>query len=51
MMKSKITVAALLCCSPTIAFAAVRALPEPETLGLIAIGAVALVIARLRGRK
>src|SRR5439155_9985542 len=51
MMKSRIAVAALLCCSPTLAFAAVRALPEPETLGLIAIGAVALVIARLRGRK
>ena len=44
--------AAALCALPTVAFAGtLRPLPEPETLGLIAIGAVALVIAKTRGRK
>jgi hypothetical protein len=50
-VKSRIAVATLLCSLPTFAFAGIRAVPEPETLGLIAIGAVALVIAKLRSRK
>jgi len=43
---------AALCALPAVAFAgAFRPVPEPETLSLIALGAVALVIARTRKRK
>lgn len=43
--------ALLLCAVSTIASAGSVALPEPETLSLIAIGAVALIIAKTRKRK
>jgi len=43
---------AVLWALPAVAFAGFsRTVPEPETLSLIALGAVALVIARTRKRK
>lgn len=36
---------------PTAAYAGATAVPEPETFALLAIGAIALVAARWRGRK
>lgn len=50
-MNSKVALAALLCALPTVAFAGLRFVPEPETLSLIAVGAVALIIAKTRSRK
>lgn len=45
-------VAALSLAIPAIAYASVQnAVPEPETLALLAVGATALVIARWRRRK
>ena len=45
----KVVLASLLVAAPAIAFAGPLAVPEPETLLLLAIGAVALVIARRKG--
>ena len=36
---------------PTVAYAGAVAVPEPETFALLAIGAIALIAARWRGRK
>jgi hypothetical protein len=48
----QVVVASLLVAMPAIAFAGVPIpVPEPETLSLLAIGAVALVIARWKRRK
>ena len=45
-------VATLAAAIPAIAYAgAVQTVPEPETLALLGIGAVALVVARSRRRK
>ncbi|MEP7181224.1 MAG: PEP-CTERM sorting domain-containing protein [Betaproteobacteria bacterium] len=37
--------------TPALALASVQELPEPETLALFGIGAVALMIARWRNKK
>ena len=52
-MRSRIAVAAVLAGLPVAAIAGPAAgrLPEPETLALIGIGAVALLIAKFRKRK
>jgi hypothetical protein len=48
----RVVVASFLVAVPAIAFAGgTLLLPEPETLSLLAIGAVALVIARRKRRK
>ena len=43
--------AMLLSAAPLTAVAGIQRVPEPETLSLIAIGAVALIIAKTRKRK
>jgi len=47
----RLLAATTLCTAPLAANAGVLAVPEPETLSLIAIGAVALIIAKTRKRK
>ena len=53
MTKVRFAMAALICTIPTMATAAAvpGSVPEPETLALLAIGAVALIIAKTRKRK
>jgi hypothetical protein len=47
----QVVVASFLVAVPAIAFAGPLTVPEPDTLALLAIGAVALVIARRKMHK